>query len=713
MKLTVASSLLAACLLGSLCAPSAGLKAAADEHPIAKVIKLIETLQGEVKAEGKTEAGAHVKFERWCAASLKTLSTAIDTGKENGVQLKSKIKAGKMQRESLQAEIQDLKEDIERYERKVSKAETKREAGEKLFNNDTTDLKGNIEAMGTALKAIKGSKDSKGSKDLTFLQTSKASDDSDDVSPEASDGTSFLAADNAERPDLKDKAAKVKHVQPYKFKSGNVHQLLGGLKSMFEKQLDDTEERETIAVTQYTKQKKTRDALIEAAKYSKGEKESALSSVGADIVQWGTDLGSSNADLKADENTKAATEQTCETRAREWEQRCSVRDEEMKAMAEAISILDKAGGVKTGPPENPALPASPAASAAAAAASFLQLESQSANPRQKVLDLLRQTAQTTHSKALEQFAEQLALRTNGPFDQVNNMIEKMIFRLMDDQQEEDKQKNWCDHEIKKTDDSEEDKNGKVGDLKEKLEDAKARLQELTAEIETADKMVADLTTFMKEAVDVRKIGKDENAKALKEAKDAQAAIAEATAVLKEFYDKEGDGSSFLQRSDAPVSLEDPDDAPPEYKGTPKSSDVITLLKTTASKFAKMEADTRAQESTDQLKFDQDMKTSKVEKARRAKESETKGVEKSGLVDKIGMLEKNRKTVQGELDMVKQYEKDLKPACIEGASSYEKRKADRKREEDALRKSQDILADAFKEQKKENKFLQERNLAVKK
>jgi len=53
-------------------------------------------------------------------------------------------------------------------------------------------------------------------------------------------------------------------------------------------------------------------------------------------------------------------------------------------------------------------------------------------------------------------------------------------------------------------------------------------------------------------------------------------------------------------------------------------------------------------------------------------------------------------------MVKQYLKDLRPACVEGASEYDDRKAARSKEADALRQSQGILADAFKEQEQEDK-----------
>jgi len=53
-------------------------------------------------------------------------------------------------------------------------------------------------------------------------------------------------------------------------------------------------------------------------------------------------------------------------------------------------------------------------------------------------------------------------------------------------------------------------------------------------------------------------------------------------------------------------------------------------------------------------------------------------------------------VAGELEKTEQYLTDLKPACVNGDSSYEDRKAARTKEIGALQKAQVILEDAFKE-----------------
>merc|ERR1719324_1592787 len=223
------------------------------------------------------------------------------------------------------------------------------------------------------------------------------------------------------------------------------------------------------------------------------------------------------------------------------------------------------------------------------------------------------------------------------------------------------------------------------------------------DIKDADDMVAAITAHVAEATEIRAIGKKENALAVKDAKEAQTAIANAVAVLEDFYKDSGmvpkEPWEFLQQASPAELPANPETWDSAYTGvadpTEQPSGIVSVLKEVASDFAKMEADTSAQEAMDQKAFDQMAKDSAIEKSRRAKESEMKMQEKKRLVDKIEALTKQRKHVSDELEAVVQYLKDLRPACVEGDSTYEDRKAARAKEIDALRQAQQILKDAFK------------------
>merc|ERR1719160_425794 len=198
-------------------------------------------------------------------------------------------------------------------------------------------------------------------------------------------------------------------------------------------------------------------------------------------------------------------------------------------------------------------------------------------------------------------------------------------------------------------------------------------------------MISEIDEHVQESTDIRNEGKSENAISLKDAEDAQAAVANAIAVLEQFYKESGQVKKeeweFLQR------VADPKDQP---------GGIITILEKTAEEFAQMEADTRAQEAMDQKAYEEDMKECTIEKARRTKESDMKTQEKNRLSDKIDALTKSKKNTESELEATDQYLKDLQKACVSGDSSYEERKEARATEIEALQKVQGILADAFKE-----------------
>eukprot|EP00747_Dinoflagellata_sp_TGD_P153071 gnl/TRDRNA2_/TRDRNA2_177361_c5_seq28.p2 gnl/TRDRNA2_/TRDRNA2_177361_c5~~gnl/TRDRNA2_/TRDRNA2_177361_c5_seq28.p2 ORF type:complete len:399 (-),score=149.70 gnl/TRDRNA2_/TRDRNA2_177361_c5_seq28:98-1132(-) len=334
-----------------------------------------------------------------------------------------------------------------------------------------------------------------------------------------------------------------------------------------------------------------------------------------------------------------------------------------------------------------------------------------ANPRMKAVELLRTTAKVTHAKALERLAQEISVHMNAPFDEINQMVQKMIFRLMAEQKDEDDHKNWCDQELEKTETMIEHKEDKIKDLTTKLDEMKADVMDLTEDITAASEMVAEIEAHMEKSTDLRNEGKAENDVAIKDSEAAQKAVADAMAVLEAHYKESGmikkeAWESFTQKGvDLP---EEPSTWDSGYTGVAdpnaQPGGILTILEETAADFAQMEADARANEAMDQKAYEEDMKECTIEKSRRSKEAEMKTAEKKRLTDKIDASTKSRKNTQNELDATDQYMKDLQPACVSGDSSYEDRKAARTQEIEALQKVQGILEDAFKEK---GSFMQRR------
>jgi len=315
--------------------------------------------------------------------------------------------------------------------------------------------------------------------------------------------------------------------------------------------------------------------------------------------------------------------------------------------------------------------------------------------------LLKEAAKDTHSRALERLAVEVAAHLNGPFDAVNNMIEKMIFRLMDEQKQEDEHKLWCDEEISKTDAMEVDKQDKIKDLKAEVKFETAKVGVLTTEIADAEKMISDIDSFVKEATEIRQTGKKENALAIKDSETAQTALTNAIEVLTAFYKESGEVAKepweFIQK---PVNLpKNPATWGSGYTGVSdpdkQPGGIISVLEGVLADFSKMEAETKSQEAQDQSEYDQSMSDNDIEKAERVQEAKMKTAEKARRADKIASLSSTQKDTEGELEKTQQYIADLQKACVNGDSSYTDRKAARTQEITALKKAQVTLQDAFK------------------
>jgi len=661
------------------------------EHPIEKIINLLKGLESQAVEEGKSEALSFQKFEYWCKNSKKTLTKAIAEEKDNIDSLESKIAAKTEESKGLGENIAKLEAELGKMSTSAKEALSASDKANTLYEQVSSDLESTIESVGECVTAIKDSKD-----DTSFLAAQQK------VSKVIA-MLEVVKTDPAEVAAAGDMAA---HKKSYSFKGGNILELLKQLELKFEDDLTQVEKEETNRVNSYNLAKDARDNAITAAEKSKTEKTDLKAEVDEEKSEAEGDLEDEEGELEADSGTLETTDKKCSVKTSEWEERSATRSGEIEAINVAIKILAKVADVRTEAPSNPVPPASPVA--------FLQIVDVNSDPKMKAVVYLRQKAAQLHAKGLERLAQEVQAHLGSPFDLINNDIQKMIFRLMAEQKDEDEHKHWCDLELEKTQVSIDDKQDKMDDLEVKINDAEAYIGELTEEIKAADEMVAEIVAFMKEATEIREVGKKENDLAIKDSKDSQEAVSNAIAVLTDFYKESGQIAKepweFIQQKGVELP-DDPETWDSSYTAVSDPSaqpgGIITILEKCNEEFATMEADTKAQEASDQDAYDSDMQEHDIEKAKRSKESDMKGAEKKRLVSKTASMAKNRKHVADEHEATVQYQKDLQPACVEGDSTYEDRKAARTDEIEALHNSQVILEEAFKNMEKADGFLQKK------
>jgi chromosome segregation ATPase len=683
-------------LLAAICV--AGHADASADHPIVKVIDLLRDLTVKVKSEGQAEEASFEKFVYWCKTSNAELQDSIQEEKDTidtlGSTIESKTKETALLIESLK-KLEDEIKDLQASDKEASEDDKERN---KLYLQKEKDLKSTISAIDEAIKALEEASTTTDAK-LLLSQHRLAQNRVRDIfalislvasATEQNSLIQFVQEDADPSGDYN------KHTKKYSFKSNSVTELLKNLKLKFEDELIEATKAETNAQNAHALAKNARDATLKAAQNAAMQTVNDHADADGALTTAKGDLKDQEEDLKADSGTLQATQKSCTMKISEWQERSALRNQELQAMAAAIKILGKVSGVRTEQPSNPVPPSAPV--------KLIQVSSSSKlapGPQARAVKLLRATAETYHSKALEHLATEVSAHVPHQFQDVINQIQKMIFRLKQEQTDENNHKAWCDQEISKTETSKSDKTDKISELSAKIEEGNADVVALTSEIEAADKMVAEIKKFQAEATQIRNAGKRENQLAIKDAAEAQRAIANAMSVMTEFYKDSGaitkEPWEFLQE---PVKLpKDPALWDSPYTGvadpTKAGTGVIAVLEAVSADFSKMEADTRAQEVTDANEYDDTMKKHAIELARRSKEGEMKGAQKHRLLGKITDMNSQKKHVSDELESTEQYFKDLKPACMTGDSTYEDRKKARDAEIKALGDAQSILNDAYK------------------
>merc|ERR550514_1859437 len=196
--------------------------------------------------------------------------------------------------------------------------------------------------------------------------------------------------------------------------------------------------------------------------------------------------------LEGDTASLESTDSDCKTKTGEFEERTKVRSNELEAMAMAKKILAKVTGVRN--PDEHEIPTKALLESTArveqdtanfgVGVSFLQVD----DPKVKAVNLLRKAAGAAHSKALEKLAEEIRTYA-GPFDKIKAMIQKMIFRLMGEQKDEDEHKLWCDMEMEKSEESKTDKEDKVALQTTKVNEMDAAIKLLVKQIAENDDKV--------------------------------------------------------------------------------------------------------------------------------------------------------------------------------------------------------------------------------
>merc|ERR1719331_2892747 len=278
----------------------------------------------------------------------------------------------------------------------------------------------------------------------------------------------------------------------YVAKGGDVTEILKKMLMEYEDDLVALDKAEAETKAAYDLADDAKGLAIDAADKTKKTKEKVLGEKGQELANTQADLKEAEDGFLADTTVLKETTTTCKKREDQYNQHMKIRDGEIEAMSQAIEILEKVTGVRS--------PESKGVETTAVIPSLVQLRSVHArkmfkDPRAKIAAVLRKAGSKKATAALSKLADKIMelkagqMPGSGMFDSIKNMIQKMIFHLMDEQKNEDEHKHWCDKEITNTDLMQKEK-------KEKKEAAEATITQLAEKIQSLKNGIEENQLFV-------------------------------------------------------------------------------------------------------------------------------------------------------------------------------------------------------------------------
>merc|ERR1719428_1500633 len=232
--------------------------------------------------------------------------------------------------------------------------------------------------------------------------------------------------------------------------------------------------------------------------------------------------------------------------------------------------------------------------------------------------------------------------------------------------------------------SKEEKTMTLDKLQTRIDDAEAKITELSEAVKTLEAEVAEIDKAQAEATKIRTEENTEYQKASKDFKDSAEAVARAIEVLKNYYE-----GAFIQVT-SKTSLKSKQ---PELGGAKSDTahTIISVLEMSEEDFTTLLAETEATEDEAAKAYKALTDENKISKSTKEAEAKGKASEAKSLKVQLEHSKEDHASVSQELDAVNAYIDKLRPQCEEKVMSYEEKKAKREAEIAGLKEALEILS----------------------
>jgi len=660
-------------------------------------------MSATAKKEKNEEEIAFGKFTVWCKQETASLAKEI---KENGETIELlETEIGKLTQDvaALGEAIGELSDNVAKYEADVKSETAQREKDHAAFLEEEKDYSESVDALERAIAVM-----SKQDYDRpALLQLSE-----DDRLPARAKSVVTALLGMGEKADPMDYEAP--EANAYEFQSGGIVELLKKLTAEFTAKLGQCQKEEMNAkhafdmmIADLTDSIENSEKEIEAKTVEKEQKTEKA-------AQNKKQLAATVADKAENEKLLKSTETECAEKKLSFAEKQKLRTEELEAIAKAIEILSS-DDVSGNADKYLDLAQSRKST------SLVQGGSRNQGIRHQIHDFLASEGRRKHSKGLTLLAQQISA---DPFAKVKKLIDDMITRLLEEAREDAKHEGFCDKEMGKSKITRNKLTEDIDGLDAAIEEGKSTIQKLADDTATLTQEVEDLVKSMAEASELRKTEKATNKVTVEDAQAAQKAVAAATAVLKDFYEKAATATALVQaktpnprqwglKTGVKMGTDEWNAlANPNFKGKVDTGHkeemqtfgdtyegqqdeaqygILALLEVVMSDFANLEAETTASEEANQKAYEEFMTESKKNKSVKEKKIEMNSSDKAAAESKLQEDIADIKSTQDELLAAERYYKKLVPQCIDQGMTWDERVKARESEIASLKQALEILS----------------------
>jgi len=648
-------------------------------RPIMKVVRMLEDMKEELNKELEDDKAVQELLDCWCGTGMKEKAKSIELAESRISELEAALGEALAKINEFKAKRKATQEEQYADQKALDESEEMRMKENKAFHETEGDLLQAIDATENAITML--SKHNPGFAQIKAivqtLQTARVTElmvHSKGLAPgQASVLKDFISGANQATGFL-----QIPGMQSYAPQSGQIFGILKQMKEDFDVDLGEEQASEKKAVEEFTALKESKIAELDTAKATIVQYDQDLAELGQQNAEAMKELEDTQEQLALDQTFLATLNKKCAGSDEQFEARVKARLAEIAAVEDTIEILNSDTSFEAFDK---------------GVNSFLQVNSEEQNKRNRVVAVLRNAAAHSKNPALALLAVSAQLDV---FTKIKEEIDKLVGEMKAQQADEVEHRDFCIKSLNENNRSQTAAYEKKDSLTTRIADLEKSIETLTANIGTTTQEIADTQNQMGRRSETREAENGDYQATVQEQRLTQMILQKAMDRMAQVY------AMLMQRAHQPgaphtqtsATSTDPGNGPAKFKKYEENAGgkrVLAMLDEVLQDSKTMENDAIASEEDAQAAYENFMKDSNkfIIKGTQGITDMTEG--KATAESDLVMAKTDLKGTMGELFGLHEEAGDLHKSCDFLLNNFELRQKARSAEIDALNEAKNILS----------------------